>query len=66
MQLSATEAKSRLSELMAEAGDEAVIITRYGRPEVAMISARRFKELEAMEDRYRSLLAPKSEKKDKH
>jgi len=52
MQVTAKEAKDRFGEIMSAAGRETVTITKYGRPETAMISVRRLEELEAMEDRY--------------
>jgi prevent-host-death family protein len=52
MQVTAKEAKDKFGEIMAAAGHETVTITKYGRPETAMISVKRLDELEAMEDRY--------------
>lgn len=52
MQLSATEAKGRFGEIMAADSDEVVTITKYGRPDKAVISYKRLQELEAIEDRY--------------
>jgi len=52
MQVTAKEAKDKFGEIMAAAGHETVMITKYGRPEAALISARRLEELEAIEDRY--------------
>lgn len=52
MQVTAKEAKDRFGEVMAAAGRETVTITKYGRPETAMISVTRLEELEAMENRY--------------
>jgi len=52
MQVTAKEAKDRFGEVMAAAGRETVVITKYGRPETAMISARRLEALERAEDSY--------------
>ena len=52
MQVTAKEAKDRFGEVMATAGRETVMITKYGRPETAMISVRRLEELEKAEDSY--------------
>lgn len=52
MQISASEAKGRFGEIMAAAGEEPVTITKYGRPDRALISYKRLQELETMEDRY--------------
>lgn len=52
MRITAKEAKDRFGEVMAVAGHETVVITKYGRPETAMISARRLEELERAEDSY--------------
>ena len=62
MQVTAKEAKDKFGEVMAAAGHETVTITKYGRPETAMISVRRLEELEAMEDRYWLELARKGRK----
>ncbi len=61
MQVTAKEAKDRFGEVMAASGHETVTITKYGRPERAMISCKRLEELEAMEDRYWLELARKGE-----
>lgn len=52
MKVTAKEAKDRFGEVMATAGHETVVITKYGRPETAMISTRRLEELERAEDLY--------------
>jgi len=52
MRITAKEAKDRFGEVMVTAGRETVTITKYGRPETAMISVRRLEELEKAEDSY--------------
>lgn len=52
MQVTAKEAKDKFGEVMAAAGRETVVITKYGRPETAMISTKRLEELERAEDSY--------------
>jgi prevent-host-death family protein len=55
MQISATEAKDRFGEIMA--ARETVTITKYGKPDKAVIDFERLRELEATEDRYWSEMA---------
>ncbi len=55
MQISATEAKDRFGEIMA--ARETVTITKYGRPDKAVIDFERLRELEATEGRYWSEMA---------
>ncbi len=52
MQITAKDAKDRFGEVMVTAIQETVLITKYGRPETAMISVRRLEELEKAEELY--------------
>jgi len=48
--ISASEAKGKFGEIMA--AKDTVVITRYGRPDKALIDYDRLQELQAAEDRY--------------
>lgn len=61
MEVTAKQAKDKFGEIMAASAHDTVVITKYGRPETAMISVKRLEELEAMEDRYWLELARKGE-----
>ena len=50
MQITAKEAKQRFGEVMSVSGTETVMITKYGRPERAVISAKRLEEFESVLD----------------
>lgn len=52
MHITAKEAKDRFGEVMDAARRETVVITKYGRPEAAVISTDRLAELERAEDAY--------------